>query len=303
MKRKSRFRWLRILARVLIVSTGAFIILCLLTDHYLVLRTTDERFRNFFNDNHVDGSIRYYQSNGRRIRYLAIGNDSLPTLLFIHGSPSSSYLYTDYFKDSIFRRTFKMYAVDRPGYGFSGLGQPETSIAKQALIIKAILDSLNRVKSPVIVMGESYGAPVACRMAMDYPGLIDGLVLVGPSIAPGEEKTYWFTSLIESPLIHWFIPRIFQSANTEKISHADELQKMLPGWNRINIPVIYLQGANDRLIYTSNAQFAKTHLLNVPLLKIRFFSNQPHFIARSERKAIRQNILDLLQRLKTIVPQ
>jgi pimeloyl-ACP methyl ester carboxylesterase len=186
-----------------------------------------------------------------------------------------------------------MYAVDRPGYGFSGLGEPVLSIQKQAAMIKPILDSLNKAGKPVIIMAESYGTSIACRMTMDYPGLVNGLVLVGPSLAPREEKIYWFSSLIELPIIHWFIPRIFQSANAEKLSHNGELTQMLPFWSKINIPVIYLQGANDHLIYTTNADFAKNHLVNSPYLHIHFFPNRVHFIARTERKAIIQNILNI----------
>jgi pimeloyl-ACP methyl ester carboxylesterase len=191
-----------------------------------------------------------------------------------------------------------MYAIDRPGYGFSGFADPEISIEKQASMIRPILDSLQKINHPVIIMAESYGTSIACRMVMDYPGLIDGLVLVGPSLAPGEEKIYGVTPFIEWPVFHWFVPRIFQSANKEKIHHQEELTKMLPLWSRINIPVMYLQGEKDELIYTSNASFAKEHLTNAPLLDIRFFKNRPHFIARSERKAIKQHIVDMLKYLQ-----
>src|ERR1700722_4781008 len=75
MKKKSRFRWLRILLRVIIVLFGSFIILCLVFDHYIELRTGDARFEQFFRENHVPGEIKYYTAGGRRIRYLSIGND------------------------------------------------------------------------------------------------------------------------------------------------------------------------------------------------------------------------------------
>ena len=291
---KIKSRWLRIILRSLFILVIGFIALCFVFDRVIELRATDKQYKDFFAKNHVPGEIRYYNSNNRRIRYLSIGDDSLPVLLFIHGSPSSTNLYTDYYKDPVFLRTFKMLAVDRPGYGFSGLGQAEPSIEKQAQMIMPVLDSMNCIHKKIIIMGESYGTSIACRIAMDHPGLIGGLVLVGPSLAPGEEKIYWVTPLIESPLLNWFIPRIFQSANTEKINHKMELEKMLPLWSKINIPVLYLQGANDQLIYTSNANFAKEHLINTPLLRVIFFKNRTHFIARNERPAIRQSILDML---------
>ena len=292
-------RWLRISLRIFILFISLFIILCLLFDHFVQFRTSDEKFNTFFRQNGIPARIFYYTAAGRQIRYLSIGKDSLPTLLLIHGSPSSSNIYTDYFKDSLFLKTFKMYAVDRPGYGYSGFGEPEPSIKKQAFMIHFILDSLNTVHRPVILVAESYGTSVACRIAIDYPNLVDGLVLVGPSLAPGEEKTFWFTPLVEHSFIRWFIPRMFRSANTEKIHHRMELAQMLPLWKQIRVPVIYLQGANDHLVYTTNAAFAKKELVNTPYLRIQFFKNRPHFIARTERKAIRQNILNMLNIIKT----
>ena len=292
------FRWLRIIARVIIVFFGILIIICLLFDHYIQLRTSDQKFRDFFSENKIAGIIKYDSSYGRKIRFLSIGNDSLPVLFFIHGSPSSSNLYTNYFKDSQLLKTFKMYAVDRPGYGFSGLGEPVLSVQKQAQMIKPVLQNIKSYNRPVIVMAESYGTSVACRLVMDNPGLINGLVLVGPSLAPGEEKIYWVSTFIKWPIFNWFVPRIFQSANAEKLSHKKQLDSMLSLWPAINIPVNYLQGQKDQLIYTSNASFAKTHLVNCPNLQITFFKNRPHFIARTEHKAIRQSILDMYAQLK-----
>ena len=292
--KKRRHRWLRITLRLLILAAASFIIICLLFDHFIQFRTSDQKFYAFFSKNNVPAKILYYTVANRRIRYLSIGNDSLPTLLFIHGSPGSSNTYMAYYTDSLLLHTFKMYAVDRPGYGYSGFGQPEPSIKKQAFLIHFILDSLNKVHKPVILVGESYGSSIACRMAMDYPGLVDGLVLIGPSLAPGEEKTFWFSPLIERPFMHWFIPRMFQSANTEKLHHPEELTQMLPLWPKIRVPVIYLQGANDHRIYTTNAAFAKKQLVHAPYLHIHLFKDRPHFITRTERMAIRQSILDML---------
>jgi len=104
---------------------------------------------------------------------------------------------------------------------------------------------------------------------------------------------FWFSSIIETPLLRWIIPRMFKSANTEKLNHETSLREMLPHWSKIRVPVSYLQGANDRLIYTSNADFAKRMMVNVPHLQIEFLKDRPHFFAFSDRMVIRQKILDL----------
>ena len=295
---KSILRWLKLTLYIIIGFIVFFIAACFLFDQVVQFRMSDEELLSFFQQNKVKGEIRYYTAEGRTIRYVSVGNDSLPTLLFIHGAPGSLSIYRDYFNDSLFLHTFKMYAVDRPGYGNSGFGDPEPSIQKQAAIIHLILDSLNKVTHPVILVAASYGSSIACRLAMDYPQMVDGLVLVAPSFAPGEEKVYWFTSAVENPFINWFIPRMFQSANNEKIHHKEELTKMLPFWQNIRVPVIYMQGEKDELVYTTNAKFAKAHLTNTPYLDILFFKGRPHFIPFTERPTIRQKILQMVKMVK-----
>ena len=250
-----------------------------------------------FAENHIPASIAYYETQGRKLRYASAGYDSAPaTLLFLHGSPGSISYYGRRFKDSAMLEIFKIYAVDRPGYGYSGFGEPEPSIQKQAAMIRPVLDSIHKARHPVIIVGSSYGASVACRLAMDYPHLVDGLVLTGPSLGPGLEQYFWFTHIIESPAIRWFIPRLFRSANTEKVHHKKELEKMLPYWKNIRVPVVYLQGADDNIIDTSNASFARQQMVNVPYLDIQFIEGREHRLAQFEWPRFRKAIMDVYGR-------
>lgn len=290
-KKGRKFRWFRILLRILIVIMGLFIIACMVFDHYVQFRKSDEELNEIFTTRNIDASIHYYDTHGRKIRYVSVGNDSLPTLLLLHGSPGSMSYYSGRYDDSIIRSTFKVYAVDRPGYGYSGLGDPEPSIQAQAAMIRPILDSLHKARHPIIIAGGSYGASIACRIAMDYPGLVDGLVLTGPSLGPGMKKYFWFTNIIEHWSIRWFIPRIFRSANTEKVYHRGELEKMLPLWQNIRVPVVYVQGENDDIVDTSNAGFARRQLVHVPFLDVRFVKERYHRLAQFEWPTIRESIM------------
>ena len=222
----------------------------------------------------------------------------MPALLFLHGSPGSISYYHRRYTDIEIGGEFKFFAVDRPGYGYSGFGHPEPSIEKQAAMIRPLLDSIHKANHPIIVVGGSYGASVACRLAMDYPDLVDGLVITGPAIGPGREKYFWFTYLIEHWSIRWFIPRIFRSANTEKVHHKEELEKMLPLWKNIKVPVVYMQGVHDDIVDTSNAGFAREQLVNAPYLDIRFITGREHRLARYEWPAIKKAITDVYDRVK-----
>lgn len=297
-RKRTRYRWLRIILRIIVILIGLFIIACLVFDHYVQFRRSDEELTRIFNERNIPAKIHYYTTNDRRLRYASVGNDTLPTLLMLHGSPGSMSYYSGRYSDSFIRTTFKVYTVDRPGYGYSGLGDPEPSIQKQSEMIRPILDSLNKAKHPIIVMGGSYGASIACRLAIDHPELVDGLVLTGPSLAPGQEKMFWFTPIIEFPAIRWFIPRVFRSANTEKMHHREELEKMLPYWKDIRVPIVYLQGVDDNIIDTSNAGFARKQLVNAPYLNIQFIPGRQHRLAQYEWPRIRAAVMEIYEKLR-----
>lgn len=297
-KQVQKGRWFRRVLRTVVVTIGVVIIACLVFDHYEQFRKSDEELNRIFNEQQIDASIHYYMAQGRRLRYVAAGSDSLPTLLFLHGSPGSISYYSRRYRDSSLQGSFRIYAVDRPGYGYSGLGMPEPSIKKQAEMIRPLLDSLHKVQHPVIIVGSSYGASIACRIAMDHPELVDGLVLTGPAIGPGRETYFAISPIIEHWSIRWFIPRIFRSANTEKMHHKEELEKMLPYWKNIRVPVYYLQGIDDDIVDTSNASFARQQMVNVPSLEIKFLDGRKHLLARYEWQAIRTAILDIYEKVR-----
>lgn len=293
-------KWMKGVGIFLLSIVLLFVVACFVFDHFIQFRMSDEQLTQLFKEHNIPGEIKYYKAEGRTIRYVEIGSDTLPSLFMLHGAPSSLSIYRAYFTDTQFLRMFRMVAVDRPGYGYSGFGVPEPSLQKQSNMLWPVLKSLRSNNKPVIIVAGSYGTSVACRLMMDHPHSADGMMLVAPSLAPGEEKVYWFTNIVENQLVNWFIPRMFQSANTEKINHQSELEKMLPYWSRIKVPVSYLQGANDQLIYTTNAAFAKKRMVNVPQLHIEFLKDRPHFFAFSDRMIIRRKILDLYYVVKRL---
>jgi pimeloyl-ACP methyl ester carboxylesterase len=286
------------LLRNLGIAIGGFLAIVFSLDSCVQFRDSTADLCNYFGQKKLKPEIDFYQTQGREVRYLSIGTDTSATILFIHGAPSSMSYFKTYLSDSLLLGRAKMYAVDRPGYGYSGFGKPEVSIERQARAIKPILDSLNRAHHPVVVVGTSYGTSVACRLAMDYPQLVDGLVLVAPALAPGEERIYSISYPMEWPTVKWFVPRMLVSANAEKLSHYDELRKMLPYWNRIKVPVTYIQGADDDLIYTTNAQFAREKLVNAPSLDMIIITNRGHLIAFSEIQTIKGSILRMLDKVQ-----
>ncbi|MBL7732243.1 MAG: alpha/beta hydrolase [Chitinophagaceae bacterium] len=291
-----KYRWLRRTLRILAGTIVVIILACFVFDHYVQFRRSDKKLKEIFAEQKLDASINYYTTYGRKLRYIAAGADSLPVILFLHGSPGSISYYSRRFNDPDLRGRFRFYAVDRPGYGYSGFGNPEPSIQKQAEMIRPVLDSLHKATHPVIIVGSSFGAAIACRIAMDHPHLVDGLVLTGPAIGPGRETYFAITPVIEHWSVRWFIPRLFRSANTEKYYHKEELEKMLPYWKNIRVPVYYLQGTEDEIVDTSNASFAREQLVNVPSLEIKMLPGRRHRLAQFEWPAIKHAILSTFEK-------
>jgi pimeloyl-ACP methyl ester carboxylesterase len=258
---------------------------------------TEEKLSEFFGKEGIKATINYYTAKKRKICFATIGADHLPAILFIHGAPASMTIYRDYYKDNDLLNTFSMYGVDRPGFGVTG-GQPDTSIYKQAEMIFQLAERIHRIHQPLIVMAGSYGASIACRLVMDHPGIVQGLVLVAPSLGPGLEKMYWLSPLLDKTFLKNFVSREYRSASAEKMDHKKELQKMLPLWPNITIPVYYLQSKKDSVVDASNAEFAKQHLTNTALLDIHLFKGRKHNIDSKHFKEIKDKIFRLYNRLK-----
>jgi pimeloyl-ACP methyl ester carboxylesterase len=286
----------RIIVRTILALLIFFITLLLVFDRLVQFRMDNAELQTWFGNRHLQPTIGYYNVEGRKVRYIQVGDNPDATILFIHGAPSSLSYWKNYLADSTLLSRATLFAADRPGYGYSGLADPLPDISEQAEAQAPMLDSLHKTHHPVIVVGVSYGSPIACRLAMDHPELVDGLVLVAPPLGPGKEKIFWFTYAIESPMIHWVVPRMLQTANQEKVHHKEELTKMLPLWGKIHVPVIYLQGDKDGLVDTTNASFAREHLTNVPYLDIRMIPGRGHLIAFAEKDRIEKAILELLDR-------
>jgi pimeloyl-ACP methyl ester carboxylesterase len=257
---------------------------------------TEDELKGFFDKNGIKAVINHYTALKRTIYYATIGEDHLPAILFIHGAPASMTIYKDYFTDEELVKRFSMYAMDRPGYGVTG-GTAEPSIKKQAEMIFSLAESIHRVHQPLIIMAGSYGVSIACRLVMERPKIVQGLVLVAPSLGPGLEKIYWVTPLLAKGFLSNLVSKEYRSASIEKMEHKKELEKMLPLWSKIDVPVFNLQSEKDPVVYPSNAEFAKQHLVNSPFLKIHFFKGRKHNIDSKHHIEIRNKMLELLKML------
>jgi pimeloyl-ACP methyl ester carboxylesterase len=221
----------------------------------------------------------------------SIGADTLPMLLLIHGAPGSLWGYMNLMDDEDLQKHFHIVSVDRVGYGKSRLKKRRfvTSIATQANALLPVFN-LNKSDEKVTVLGRSYGAPIAAKLASMVPEKVKELIMVSPVIDPEKEKFYWFSKWGRNSFIQLFLPGEFNTATAEKYSHSEELKKLLPVWHNLQIPTTVIQGGNDWIADPSNIEFAKKHIRSKRAQYI-FLYNAGHMITYTHLAMIKEMLL------------
>jgi pimeloyl-ACP methyl ester carboxylesterase len=258
-------------------------------------RMSKSEIDQFFATREKKGELHQYTvGKHRTINYLHVGDENLPLVVFVHGSPGSLSAFIDFMGDTALLKRAQLISVDRPGFGDSDFGYAEKSLEQQAAYLKPILENYKKNK-PIILVGHSLGGPVIARMAMDYQPLIDGLVIVAGSIDPDlEPNELWFRAPLATPFLSWMMPRSFRASNFEIYKLKPELQEMLPLWKTITCRVKVIQGKKDNLVSPANADFAKKMLVNAASVDFIFRDDMNHFVPWQHPELIRQAILELL---------
>jgi pimeloyl-ACP methyl ester carboxylesterase len=268
-----------------------------LLDSCMQFRMSKTEIEAYFAKKEKKGTLHSYPvGKNRIINYLKVGDDHLPLVVFVHGSPGSLDAFIDFMADTALLKRAQLISVDRPGFGASNFGYAEPSLEKQAAYLRPILEE-NKNHRPIILVGHSLGGPVIARMAMDYEELVDGLVMVAGSIDPAlEPDETWFRAPLATPFLKWVLPRSFRASNDELYKLKPELMKMVPLWNRIHCCVIVIQGKKDSLVPAENADFAKKMLTHASSLDFVIKKDMDHFVPWSNPELIRSAILKLVDR-------
>jgi pimeloyl-ACP methyl ester carboxylesterase len=123
--------------------------------------------------------LTYYRTrviDGLSIFYRESGPTDAPTLLLLHGLPSSSRMF-----ESLFARLSDRYhlvAPDYPGFGHSDWPDPNTfayTFDHIAEIMQHITEALGLVRYTLYM--QDYGGPVGFRMALAHPEQIEALIV------------------------------------------------------------------------------------------------------------------------------
>ena len=125
---------------------------------------------------HPDRS-RFAEVGGLRLHYQEAGEASDPAVVLIHGFLASNFVWRDVLVP-LAAQGFRVVAPDLVGFGFSDKpADGEYTIEAQARAVAGLLGALGIERATLV--GSSYGAAVAAVVALDHPGRVARLALVG----------------------------------------------------------------------------------------------------------------------------
>jgi pimeloyl-ACP methyl ester carboxylesterase len=164
----------------------------------LLLRPRDVEWeqdrKNVF---HADYS-RFAEVDGLRVHYQEAGEQDAPVMLLIHGFASSNLVWSKVLLE-LAESGFRVIAPDLLGYGYSAKPRKlEYTIGRQAQMVNGLLKKLEIDR--ITLVGSSYGGAVAATVALEYPELVNKLVLVG-AVTNNRPTRYMLMRLFGSPII------------------------------------------------------------------------------------------------------
>ncbi len=136
---------------------------------------------------------------GADVHVLTAGQSG-PVVLMIHGASANAREY-EWTLAPRLSDTHRILMVDRPGHGYSERPQGAETLAVQAAQAAGALKALAPGEKAIIV-GHSFGGAVSLRLALDFPELVEGLVLLAPvSHDWGGGGEAWYNKYAGGPLI------------------------------------------------------------------------------------------------------
>lgn len=163
-------------------------------------------------------------------------------IVIVTGTPS----WSEYWAPTIAAapQTREVIVADRPGFQTSEPEDAVRDLAKQAEALSPMLEA--RPGQRVLVIGQSFGAPIATLMAQRYPEKVDAVVLVsayfGDLGATG--RRLFGVGRVVGPLL----PRDLRNSTIEVSSQRDQLPAVWSALRGLRQPIVFIHGDADTFV-------------------------------------------------------
>jgi len=128
--------------------------------------------------------------DGIEIFYREAGSKDSPTILLLHGYPTSSHMFRNLMRD--LSGDYHLLAPDYPGFGNSEqppMSEFDYSFDNMAVIVEGFLEKMNVEKYSIYLM--DYGAPIGFRIAAKYPERVESLIIQNGNAYEEGLKDFW----------------------------------------------------------------------------------------------------------------
>ena len=254
-------------------------------------RWSDKKAYTVFKAKKVSLQLHDTIINNSHLHYAISGSDTLPTLVFIHGSPGSWIHYMRYMWDTALQKKYRMVAIDRPGFGYSSFGKA-IHLAEQSKIILPVLQKIKNNK-PMYALGHSMGGPVLVKLAADAPTLFNKIVIAAGALDVGQEKKETWRKVMNIKPLYWALPGAFGPSNTELLYLKKDLLLLQNDFAKITCHVLFVHGDKDTWVPIENVAYGKKMITNASSIIIDTLKGANHQIPWKNRVALRDILLKL----------
>lgn len=221
-------------------------------------------------------AYRTVKIDGLDIFYREAGPKDAPTVLLLHGFPTSSQMFRNLIP--ALADKYHVIAPDYPGFGYSSAPAADKfdyTFDKLADVIGKFTEKVGLTKYSLYV--QDYGAPVGYRLAVKHPERVTGLIVQnGNAYVEGLDNDFWkpikiywkdrseknaepLRAFLKLDATKW--QYLHGARNTESISPdawtLDQLGLDRPGNAEIQLALFHSYGSNPPLYPSWQAYFRK----------------------------------------------
>ncbi|WP_417258878.1 alpha/beta fold hydrolase [Celeribacter sp.] len=261
------------------------------------------------------------------------GPEGAPSVVLIHGASGSTYDMTFSLAPKL-AQDFRVYVVDRPGFGHS-VPLAREGLTAQATAIRAAIAQID--PRPPIVLGQSYGGAVALAWAVDAPDSLAALVLVSAPSHTWKGRPAWLYRLLAMPVIGgvlaWMIaawvppshidseiedvfapqptpkgygayfqpemalrPATHMLNARQRVALKSQLESMVDAYPALQMPIESLHGEADKIVPIAlHAQPLEAEITSNHLTTLTGIGHMPHHVATG---AVVQAVMRAAKRAK-----